>query len=285
MLADYLQDGHTVFEIFDLETGQYLETVPLPLSSAFLTSITVYSTEVFFTYESLIQPRTNVRLDYAQEREDGAPLKLEVIEKWKYGDFDSSKYETKQIFYETFRYSPMHKIRIQKGKQWPAILSLHILANPPVIRSNCGQNQEQKSKSQNYRVTFWSEMIPIVVLILFNPTPILASQATIAEVVSSLLLMTGDHDDRVSPWQTYKYIAQLYHVLSTKGAKIQKRPILARIEADVGHGACVFKVIWLKIMFFLAEPRCRNRSTKGSACTRFLDESLNSNGKIELNVI
>ncbi|KAI6170194.1 Prolyl endopeptidase [Aphelenchoides besseyi] len=135
------------------------------------------------------------------------------------------------------KYSPMHKIRIQKGKQWPAILSLHILANPPVIRSNCGQNQEQKSKSQNYRVTFWSEMIPIVVLILFNPTPILASQATIAEVVSSLLLMTGDHDDRVSPWQTYKYIAQLYHVLSTKGAKIQKRPILARIEADVGHGA------------------------------------------------
>ncbi|KAI6170331.1 Prolyl endopeptidase [Aphelenchoides besseyi] len=70
------------------------------------------------------------------------------------------------------KYSPMHNIRIQKGKQWPA-----------------------------------------------------------------MLLMTGDHDDRVSPWQTYKYIAQLYHVLSTKGAKIQKRPILARIEADVGHGA------------------------------------------------
>ncbi|KAI6170292.1 Prolyl endopeptidase [Aphelenchoides besseyi] len=336
MLADYLQDGHTVFEIFDLETGQYLETVPLPLSSAFLTSIPVYSTEVFFTYESLIQPRTNVRLDYAQEREDGAPLKLEVIEKWKYGDFDSSKYETKQIFYESKDGTkiPMFIVAAKDVKldsNNPTLLEGYggfglycsLTCDParcvwlqhfngvyafPCIRGggeygrvwhDAGRLDKQQNSFDDFQAAaewlinnkytrperlaiYGSSQGGLLVAVCAQQAPHLFG-AVIADVGlfdmyrrysclvweheygdpsepehfeflkkyspmhniriqkgkqwPAMLLMTGDHDDRVSPWQTYKYIAQLYHVLSTKGAKIQKRPILARIEADVGHGA------------------------------------------------
>ncbi|KAI6193353.1 Prolyl endopeptidase [Aphelenchoides besseyi] len=331
MLADYLQDGH----IFDLETGQYLETVPLPLSSAFLTSIPVYSTEVFFTYESLIQPRTNVRLDYAQEREDGAPLKLEVIEKWKYGDFDSSKYETKQIFYESKDGTkiPMFIVAAKDVKldsNNPTLLEGYgvglycsLTCDParcvwlqhfngvyafPCIRGggeygrvwhDAGRLDKQQNSFDDFQAAaewlinnkytrperlaiYGSSQGGLLVAVCAQQAPHLFG-AVIADVGlfdmyrrysclvweheygdpsepehfeflkkyspmhniriqkgkqwPAMLLMTGDHDDRVSPWQTYKYIAQLYHVLSTKGAKIQKRPILARIEADVGHGA------------------------------------------------
>ncbi|KAI6170272.1 Prolyl endopeptidase [Aphelenchoides besseyi] len=338
MLADYLQDGH----IFDLETGQYLETVPLPLSSAFLTSIPVYSTEVFFTYESLIQPRTNVRLDYAQEREDGAPLKLEVIEKWKYGDFDSSKYETKQIFYESKDGTkiPMFIVAAKDVKldsNNPTLLEGYGEANDPLVGvcysltcdparcvwlqnfngvyafpcirgggeygrvwHDAGRLDKQQNSFDDFQAAaewlinnkytrperlaiYGSSQGGLLVAVCAQQAPHLFG-AVIADVGlfdmyrqfddgsyndheygdpdnpehfeflkkyspmhniriqkgkqwPAMLLMTGDHDDRVSPWQTYKYIAQLYHVLSTKGVKIQKRPILARIEADVGHGA------------------------------------------------
>uniref|UniRef100_A0A915CSW3 Prolyl endopeptidase n=1 Tax=Ditylenchus dipsaci TaxID=166011 RepID=A0A915CSW3_9BILA len=53
----------------------------------------------------------------------------------------------------------------------------------------------------------------------------------------STLLMTGDHDDRVSPLHTLKYIAELYHFLKTEAAGWQKNPVLARIEINAGHGA------------------------------------------------
>jgi len=50
--------------------------------------------------------------------------------------------------------------------------------------------------------------------------------------------MTADHDDRVVPLHTLKYIAQLYHLLKMgEAANWQRRPVLARIEVKAGHGA------------------------------------------------
>ena len=43
--------------------------------------------------------------------------------------------------------------------------------------------------------------------------------------------MTGDHDDRVVPAHSFKYIAQLQYA-QPKGA-----PKLVRIETRAGHGA------------------------------------------------
>ena len=53
----------------------------------------------------------------------------------------------------------------------------------------------------------------------------------------AMLLMTADHDDRVVPLHSLKYLAQLYYTLRTKAVDFQRKPVLGRIEVKAGHGS------------------------------------------------
>uniref|UniRef100_A0A0N4ZJP2 Prolyl endopeptidase n=1 Tax=Parastrongyloides trichosuri TaxID=131310 RepID=A0A0N4ZJP2_PARTI len=51
----------------------------------------------------------------------------------------------------------------------------------------------------------------------------------------SILLKTGDHDDRVDPSHTLKYVARLYEILQS-AKEYQTNPILAIVTKSSGHG-------------------------------------------------
>jgi len=50
----------------------------------------------------------------------------------------------------------------------------------------------------------------------------------------AMLVSTADHDDRVVPLHTYKYVAQLQYTAGN--SQDIDRPILARIQTNQGHG-------------------------------------------------
>lgn len=54
----------------------------------------------------------------------------------------------------------------------------------------------------------------------------------------ALMLTTADHDDRVVPLHSLKYISQVQRVVgASKHQSLDANPVVIRVETKAGHGA------------------------------------------------
>ncbi|KAI6206285.1 Prolyl endopeptidase [Aphelenchoides besseyi] len=335
LLLYYYEICYTAIEIHDLETGEFVETLPLPLPFCFVYNITasLYSDVITFSYESLTDPPTTVRVNYAQVREEGAPLKMEVLYKRKYDDYDPSKYESKMIFYNSkdgtkipmiiaagkdvkldsnnptllegyvglitsLGCEPSTCALLQNfhgvyafacvrgggeyGRNWndggrldkkqnsfddfqaaakwlidnkytrPERLAIKGASNGGLLVAACAQQAPHLFGAVVAECGVYDlyrrNCIPRLLYEYGDPwqpehfeflrkySPIHNIRFQGRKQWPAMLLWAGEYDDIVNVWHTLKFIAEMYHVAHKKGARIQKHPILARIEADAGHG-------------------------------------------------
>lgn len=66
---------------------------------------------------------------------------------------------------------------------------------------------------------------------------VLQSQAQSSSTIQypATLVITADHDDRVSPLHSYKFVAEMQYKLG--GLAQQSNPLFLLIESDAGHGS------------------------------------------------
>ncbi|XP_041096417.1 prolyl endopeptidase, partial [Polyodon spathula] len=72
-------------------------------------------------------------------------------------------------------------------------------------------------------------------LIKYSPLHNLPLPTDPAPPYPAMLLLTGDHDDRVVPLHSLKYTATLQHCVGRRPG--QRQPLLIRIDTKSGHGA------------------------------------------------
>jgi prolyl oligopeptidase len=69
----------------------------------------------------------------------------------------------------------------------------------------------------------------------YSPLHQAARMKNNGQTIPALLITTADHDDRVVPLHSFKFAAQVQDSFGSNPA--QTAPLIARIEADAGHGA------------------------------------------------
>jgi len=337
-IAIYLEDVHHVLQIHDLTTGKFIEKVPLEIGTISSIHARLNRTEVFFSFESFLDPPSNYRFDYSEKHELNH-LKPELVNQSKIQEYDPAEFKTEQVFYPSKDGTKipmfiMAKKNIELNNHNPTLLygygGFDVILSPyfrlprtywlqaggvyAVANLRGGGEYGEKwhsagkldkkqnvfddfaaaaeylSKENGYScreklvieggsnggllVAATSQQRPdlfgavvghVGVLdmlrfhkftighawtgdfgdpdkpedfkFLYEYSPLHNIRINPDHQWPASLILTADHDDRVVPAHSLKYVAQLYHTIAHEAAEKQRNPLLAYIDVDAGHGA------------------------------------------------
>ncbi|RKP22898.1 prolyl oligopeptidase, partial [Syncephalis pseudoplumigaleata] len=90
ILVGYIQGGISTLAVYEMGTGKHVRDIPLPVGMVYSVWAQPEDGEVFFGCESLLNPETIYRYDFASEA-------LSTINEAKVSGFDAAAFEVRQV--------------------------------------------------------------------------------------------------------------------------------------------------------------------------------------------
>ncbi|CAI4221525.1 unnamed protein product [Auanema sp. JU1783] len=100
LMLSYLEDVKSTLYVHDLNTGEKLYQIPLPIGSISGFYSKKEENEVFYQFESFVVPGITYHMNFENVDKNEIP-KIEVLRKVGFPGLDESKFKVEQVFYES----------------------------------------------------------------------------------------------------------------------------------------------------------------------------------------
>lgn len=98
LVLQYTRDVKSVLQVHDLATGEFLYEIKIPVGTVAGTIGRTVDSDLFVQFMSFLTPGTIYRYNFTVEDES---KRLTIFREAKVKNFDTSLFETKQVFYES----------------------------------------------------------------------------------------------------------------------------------------------------------------------------------------
>ncbi|KAK3843576.1 MAG: prolyl endopeptidase-like protein [Linnemannia gamsii] len=98
LVLNYMRDVKNVLVVHDLKSGQFINQIDIPVGTVAGITGRRVDKEIFVTFYSYLTPGTIYRYSFETEKEED---RLTIFRESKVKNFDSTLFETKQVFYES----------------------------------------------------------------------------------------------------------------------------------------------------------------------------------------
>uniref|UniRef100_U3J5N5 Prolyl endopeptidase n=1 Tax=Anas platyrhynchos platyrhynchos TaxID=8840 RepID=U3J5N5_ANAPP len=263
----YLHDVKNVLQLHDLATGAHLKTFPLEVGSIVGYSGQKKDSEIFYQFTSFLSPGIIYHCDLTKEELDvsrlifvrhlGGVLAVANIrgggeygETWHKGGILANK----QNCFDDFQCAA--KYLIKEGYTSPKKLTINGGSNGGLLVAACANQRPDlfgcviaqvgvmdmlkfhkytigHAWTTDYGCSDCKEQFEW--LCKYSPLHNVKLPEEDGIQYPSTLLLTADHDDRVVPLHSLKFIATLQYVVGR--SRKQTNPLLIHVDTKAGHGA------------------------------------------------
>ncbi|KAB0355591.1 hypothetical protein FD755_021532, partial [Muntiacus reevesi] len=255
----YLHDVKNTLQLHDLATGALLKTFPLEVGSVVGYSGQKKDTEIFYQFTSFLSPGIIYHCDLTKEE-----LEPRVFREVTVKGIDASDYQTvqvgggilanKQNCFDDFQCAAEYLIK--EGYTSPKRLTINGGSNGGLLVATCANQRPDlfgcviaqvgvmdMLKFHKYTIGHaWTtdygcsdNKQHFEWLIKYSPLHNVKLPEADDIQYPSMLLLTADHDDRVVPLHSLKFIATLQHLVGR--SRKQNNPLLIHVDTKAGHGA------------------------------------------------